>query len=85
MVARRAPRTMACAGPADGGAPRNAARRLAPVPAVWRMVARRVPRAERDGWRMVAHRAPSTMAGAGPVDGGAPRNAARRLAMRPFC
>ena len=44
------------------------------------MVARRVPRAERDGWRMVARRAPSTMAGACLADGGAPRTAARRPA-----
>jgi hypothetical protein len=31
MVARRAPSAMAGAGPADGGASRTAARRLAPV------------------------------------------------------
>ena len=57
--ARRAPSTMAGAGPADGGALHTAAGRPAPVR---RMVARCVPRAERDGWRMVARRMPSTMA-----------------------
>jgi hypothetical protein len=59
----RSPRLRAqCQQPADGVAPR-------PKHDVRLTVMR---------WQMVARRAPSTMAGAGPADGGASRTAARR-------